>query len=367
MHKAPMAKLAYDLEGNTYEREMSDEQYWSEALLRSYRAGWRYWKMDWGDEGSSSVRNTITELAHKLVPDMWIEHAIFQDVIPTSDIFRSYDAFTLMAIPLTLSRLSEFLMYEPKNGYCGLINCEDEPYISAALGCVLGVMRHGMVGDLPNGEPDCSFPALHRNFKTKLTEVLRTVRWHRIAPAYGVNGKETFIDNRMLTDNWNVVSQKQEIEAWWKYKDGDKIEVSAPARISRGLVLPEVIPDSDGFVPYVIASRNPTGAVSIAILGRTEGRRYFVPRCDIVQDIGDAETVGLFGYYGSIKLVCSEKIRKIYMQDIAGDFAIDITDDCIMCDKEITICGELIEKIGTSCNGDGDTSEPGVVLRLVKA
>ncbi len=349
------------------DRDMSDSEYWTEALQRSYRAGWRYWKMDWGkDAGNAEIRQLVTELAHTLAPDMWIEHAIIPEVIPTSDTFRSYDAFTLMAIPLTLERLSQLLMYETQSGYKGLINCEDEPYIAAALGCVLGVMRHGMTGKLPNGEPDCSFPALHRNFKSKLTEVLRTVRWHRIAPAYAVSGKETFVDSERLYDNWDVVSQRSEIEYWWKYRDGDRIEKNAPARIVRGLTPTEVIPDGKGLVPYVIASRNPSGAVAVATLGRTLERSYTEVRCKLSQDIGDADTVGAFGYYDSLTLKCDKDIKQIYMQDLAGDFAYDITEDCIIFKNQATVSGELIEKIGTSFNAEGDTSEPGVVIRLVK-
>ncbi len=349
------------------ENDMTDEQYWTDALLRAYRAGWRYWKMDWGkDSGKAEIRQLVTELSHKLTPEMWIEHAIVPEVIPTSDTFRSYDAFTLMAIPLTLQRLAELLMNETQSGYGGLINCEDEPYIAAALGCVLGVMRHGMAGNLPNGEPDCSFPALHRNFKTKLTEVLRTVRWHRIAPAYGVSGKETFVDKEKLFDTWNIVSQKHEIEAWWKYCDGDKIEGSAPARIARGLVPPVVIPDESGCVPYVIASKNPSGAVSIATLGRTENRRYFLPKCLVTLEIDDADTIGVFGNYEYLTLVCTYEIKQIYMQDLAGDFAYDITADCKIEKNQITISGDIIEKIGCSCNPDGDTSEAGVIIKLIK-
>ncbi len=368
VQQAEMARLSYDSNGVSVLRDMSNEEYWKEALLRSYNAGWRYFKMDWGrDSGYADVRRLVTELSHKLTPDMWIEHAIVPEVIPESDTFRSYDAFTLMAIPLTLSRLAQFMVYETKDGYAGLINCEDEPYIAAAFGCVLGVMRHGMTGSLPNGEPDCSFPALHRNFKTKLTEVLRTVRWHRIAPAFRVSAKETFVDAQQLSDNWNVVAQKEEIEAWWKYVDGDRIEASAPARMSRAIALPEVKPDDKGYVPYVIASKNPNGAVSVATLGRTIDRRYFVPLCDITQDIGKADTVGVFGYYMSMTLkYTGKRPTKIYMQDLADDKAYDITDECRLDEGSITLSGELIKRIGCLCNADGDTSEPGVAVRLVR-
>ncbi len=364
--KAPIAKLKYDGD-KVVECDVDDEEYWRERVRRAYNAGWRYWKMDWGVcSRNVEVRRLVTEIAHKDAPDMWIEHALKPELIPCSDTFRSYDAFTLMAIPLTLDRLAQFFMYETEEGYCGLVNCEDEPYIAAALGCVLGVMRHGMVGNLPNGDPDCSFPALHRNFKTKLTEVIRTVRWHRIAPAFAVSAKNTRVDENRLCETWNVVSQKDEIEAWWKYVDGDTIERDAPARISRGLELAEVEPDKNGNVPFVISSKNPNGAVSVATLGRTAGHEYFIPRCAVAVDAGRADTFGVFGFYSCLTLK-AENISdntKVFIQDLAGDTACDITEDCKIKEGELTISGELIEKIGQSCNAEGDTSEPGVVIKL---
>ncbi len=360
--KAPIAHLKYNGD-KVVECDLDNEEYWRERVIHAYNAGWRYWKMDWGrDSGNVDIRRMITEIAHSEAPGMWIEHAIKSEIIPYSDTFRSYDAFTLMAIPLTLDRLSEFFMYETEEGYKGLVNCEDEPYIAAALGCVLGVMRHGMVGNLPNGEPDCSFPALHRNFKTKLTEIIRTVRWHRIAPAFAVSAKNTRVDENRLYETWNVVSQKDEIEAWWRYGDGDKIEKNAPARISRGLELPEVEPDGNGNVPFVISSKNPNGAVSVATLGRTAEHKYFIPRCNVTLDAGDSDTIGAFGFCKA--LILKSNKTTVLMQDLAGETAYDITNDCIIGNGSITIPGELIAEIGQSCNAEGDTSEPGVVIKL---
>ena len=368
VQKANMGIDVRKTNGNRNAKKMTDEDYWREAVLRCGRAGWRYWKMDWGKDASSpEVRNLVTELAHRYAPELYIEHAIAHKVIPVADVFRSYDAFTLMAIPLTISRMAKFLAYDTEAGYGGLVNCEDEPYVAAALGCTLGVMRHGMTGNLPNGSPDASFPALHRNFKTKLAEVVRTVRWHRIAPAFGACGKETLVDAEQLTDTWDVVSQPREIEAWWKYTDGSHIEESAPARMARRLPLADVTRDSEGERPFVISSRNPNGVVSVATLGRTAGRRYFLPRCEVTQEIGNADTVGLFGHYAAAVLKGSAitASTKVYMQDLAGDTAYDITEHCTVADGMLTIPGEYIDRIGTLANGAGDTSEPGVVVKLV--
>ncbi len=355
------------LEKSPLAREKDDDSYWRERLVRAQRNGWRYWKVDWGrDCGSIEARRRLNRLRDESAPGFIVEQAMLPGIIGESDVFRSYDAFTLMAYPLTLERLSQFLMYETKPGCGGIVNCEDEPYIAAALGCALGVMRHGMVGSLPNGKPDCSFPAMHRDFKSKLAEVTRCVRWHRIAPAFGVKASETHIDANRLTDDWRVVSRESEIEAWWKYVDGDLIEKSAPARISRRVALPEVTPDASGYVPYVIASSGSPEVASVATLGRTHEREYFVPRCDVTLEAGKANTIGIFGYYATLT-VKSEAMKvgsRVLMQDLAGDCAYDVTERCEISDGALKLPGELIARVGTEANPNGDTSEPGVVVRI---
>lgn len=355
VEKSPLAK------------EKTDEEYWSERLKWSENAGWLYWKLDWGrDCNSYKVRRLITDLRHRHAPHIIAEQAIVPEMIPFADSYRTYDVFTLLAIPITMEKLGYDFKFDAADGYLGYINCMDEVYTAAALGCAIDVTRHNMTGPLPDGNPDPSFPALHRNLKTKTDEVTRTVRWHRIAPAFSVNGSETFIDEKKLTDYWEVIDQKSEIEAWWKYKDGDRIERSGPARISRGLEPAEVSPDEDGFVPFVVSALHPCGAASIATLARTQGRRYFNPICDVVQNIKDAHTIGIFGYYGSLTLKGSaiKKGSRVLMQDLLSDKAYDVTDLCRTENGSLYIPGSLITELGTSCNHEGDTSEPGVVVEI---
>ena len=80
-------------------------------------------------------------------------------------------------------------------------------------------------------------------------------------------------------------------------KDG-VLTRSAPAGIARGCKLPKAKPDANGDVPYVIASKNPDGAFSVATLGRTKGREYRIPRCEVAVDTADADMIGVFGEYG---------------------------------------------------------------------
>ena len=142
---------------------------------------------------------------------------------------------------------------------------------------------------------------------------------------------------------------------------------TATARISRRCSLPEVMPDTNGNVPFIVAAKNPTGAFSIVTAGRTIGRDYFIPKCDISAEIGNCDTIGVFGEYGTLTLSTSfDKICRVLMQDLASDTAYDITDLVTFSGSKLTIPGELIEKIGTSAQPKGDTSEPGVVIKLVR-
>lgn len=352
--------------------EKTDEEYWSERLKWSDRAGWLYWKCDWGaDCNRYEIRKLITDLRFKYAKNLTVEQAMTVDIIPYSDAYRTYDVFTLLAIPITMQKLAADLVYDVAPGHLGYINCMDEVYTAAALGCAIDVTRHDMTGAdgtgiLPDGRPDPSFPNLHRRLKTKTREVTRTVRWHRIAPAFSVNGSETFIDTNMLRDYWDVVDQKSEIEAWWKYVDGDRIEREGPARICRGLSPTEIEPDSEGFVPFAVSALHPCGAASIATLARTQGRRYFTPLCNVTQDVKDAELIGVFGYYKSLTLTGTavKSSSRILMQDICAERAYDVTALCEVSDGKLIIPGELITAVGTEMNTEGETAEPGVVIKI---
>ncbi len=344
------------------------EEYWKKRLIDADRAETDYWKIDWGEDGSKfEVRQMITELKRQYAPKLFAEQAGIRELVPKSDVFRTYDVIAIMSIPMTLPRLADTLSFDAEEGRPALVNCEDEVYIAAALGCTMGVMRQPMAGVLPNGNPDPSFPNLHRNLKTKMCEVTRAVRWHRIAPAFAVNGSETKVSDEILTDSWNVVNQSEEIEAWWKFKDGDVIEKSAPSSISRGLPLPIVTSDVDGKIPYTVSAKNPNGAASIATLGRTEKREYKIPECDIIFDTENAEIFGIFGEYKAltVKSLAVKTASRILAQDLAGDFCFDITEDIKIGEGFFVLNGKIISEIGTSCNPDGDTSEPGMLVKIV--
>ncbi len=351
------------------------DEYWTTRLKEADASGFAYWKVDWGAESrSAEFRKMLTEKARKYAPNLTVEQAMIPEIIPVSDVFRTYDVPEIMSVPMTMAKLKDTLTAgKTEEGYRGLIDCEDEAYMAAAGGMAMGIMRHPYSGPMPDGKPDMSFPECHRNVKTKIYEVIRAARFHRMAPAFGIDSENTFIDTEMLTDNWRFENYEAELEAWWlktehfKGKINDDVtEKSAPARISRNCIPPEVIPDKNGDVPYMISAKNPNGVYSIATLGRTKGRRYFIPRCDVTAKIGESDTVGAFGEYKNLILETEKQnIKGVYMQDLAADTATDITEDIKFSNGNIIIPGELIEKVGTSAQPSTDTSEPGVVIKLV--
>ncbi len=342
--------------------EKSAEKYWIKRLKWCQSAGFSYWKVDWGEKAKDlEFRRMLTNLQRQYAPDVVIEHAMLADAIGFGEVFRTYDVPAIMSIPMTMQKTADCLTHTDG----GMINCEDEVYTAAAIGCVMGVMRHQMCGDLPNGEPDLSFPAMHRNIKTKTAEILRAVRWHRMAPAFGVTVDDVWVSKERLTDYWDIESQHAEFEKWWGFKDGERVEKTAPSAIARGTALPKIKPDKNGLVPFAVSSKNPNGIISVATLGRTQGREYILPQCEVKIDGGNAEMFGIFGEYDRLIINTERESGRIYIQDIASDAAADITDKVEFADNRLVINGKIIHDFGTAENSVGDTSEPGVVLKII--
>ena len=77
------------------------------------------------------------------------------------------------------------------------------------------------------------------------------------------------------------------------------------------------------------------------------------------------QTVGVFGEYEELILETSRThISHVWMQDLAGEEAFDITDDVCIRGGSIQISGALIHAVGTMAQPEGDTSEPGVLIVL---
>ena len=240
--------------------------------------------------------------------------------------------------------------------------------MGAALGCAIGIMRHPLVGNLPDGRQDFAFPPVTRDLKHCLNEVERGVLWHRVAPPFRVDGKVT-VDTNQLTDTWCFHSG----ESWVHTEANTWVTNSAPARITRGgLPLPEVR-ITDGELPFVIASRNPNGVGTVATLGRTfsttsTNRHYRTPPADITLDLGTVPSrIGVFGKYASLTFRFNQPVAgsTIFAQDILAKEAKDITKEIHIEGNTLTIPGSVIKKVGLEAATPGDKSDPGMVLAIV--
>lgn len=359
-------------ESKQIDKDLSENEYWQKRLTEADKSGFSYWKVDWGNKATDyKFRKMLTETAHSYAPNLIIEHAIIPKILPYCDVYRTYDVPAVTSIPMTMQKLAD-IFNGNSTEKLGLINCEDEAYIAAAGGFTMGIMRHPYSGPFMNGKADMSFPEIGRNLKTKTCEVTRAVRWHRMAPAFKMSPASVRISENILQDNWRFVLKEQEIESWWLDNElfskdlfGDTVKKSAPQQLAVNCGFAKSSSDENGNIPYIVSSKNPNGVFSVATLGRTVGREYFVPKCDITIDIGNSSLLGIFGEYKTLYVKTGIKhIKEILMQDIADDFAYDITSEVKFFDDGFLISGEIIHKIGTLAQGEDDTSEPAVAVKL---
>lgn len=368
------------------------EQYYRERFDWSREAGIEYWKVDYGTFGDEhwfrkmlsdlsreSNSGVVVENARNSAPtndyecpwdiDIYHETGKFAEwgngsvlekttnMIGYSDAFRTYDVTAHLSVPTTLDRAAQQLAVtsENKENNC-ILNTEDEMYIGAALGCAIGIMRHPQWMDLKGNNYD-PFDA-----RKRITEIVRAVRWQRIAPAFGTGSTPVQLDDNHLTDSWKF----EKGDTWASWFDGREVIQKAPARVARGMDLPEVT--SEGEVPYVIASRHPNGAVSVATLPRVSSHKsLYHPEADVtLNDLEPDFPIGVFGRYKNLILSFKNLPEDItvYAQDLAADKAINITLDIEIANNRLTLPGELLNKIGTEANRTDDLSEPGLVLKI---
>ena len=84
----------------------STEDYWISRLKAAQKAGFSYWKVDWGKKASDAeFRKALSRLARIYAPELTLENAMLEEVIPYSDAFRTYDVPALMSIPMTMEKI----------------------------------------------------------------------------------------------------------------------------------------------------------------------------------------------------------------------------------------------------------------------
>jgi len=381
------AHTSFESKGLKYTAK-EEESFFRERLKWSKVAGIQYWKVDYGAKaGDIKFREMLTRLAHEEYPALWIEHGrsgspfndqecpydppgtmtgsfkqwnngkallFTHDLLNFTDVLRTYDVSAQLSIPTTLDRVAQILnSFTSKPNSRGIINCEDEPYIAAVLGCASGIMRHPAFLDYPGFEYD------PLQVKKQMDASIRSVRWQRMSPAFSVGSGETNIDTVNNIDYWNF--KPGQTWAYWMF--GKTVSQIAPARVARGMNLPIV--KSDSINPYVICSRFPNGNYAVGTMLRTDSVKGFIyPLADVAIQCDQLAPVGIFGNFKSLTIYYNPEInfKQVFMQDLAGDKAIDITDLITRDKKSIKLSGELLTLVGLSAAEKNDVSEPGSLL-----
>jgi hypothetical protein len=359
------------------------EDYWTERMEWCRDAGVHYWKVDWGRHAhSAEFRKMLTLLAAKIAPELIIEHAFccgpvnafgnnprlrgtrfaesnpkiieMADVFRFSEVFRTYDAIYQLSTPITLDRAAFLLAREG-----GIINCEDDLYLAAALGCTSGVMRsrHWETYPLVRYDP--------WDERLRLDEVLRMTRLQRITPAFA--GGTLATSETVLKDQWSFEMG----DGWFGEAIGETVTQAAPAIVARNLPLPEVLMSESGsMAPYVVASKNPNGAVCVASLGRVAPVNKIVwPAARVTLNLDQLPAyLGVLGNYEELALRISNPSQpvRVFAQDLAGDEALDVTAQVEWCNGIMRIPGSLIMREGLSAATPLDPSQPGVILMFAE-
>ncbi len=361
-----------------------------DRLRWSRDAGIGYWKVDYGRRSTPTYRQVISEMALEEAPSLVIEHArllgplndepvpgdattgtrsgeyprwaagrVLQEslrLIEFSNTFRTCAVTGHLGLPTTLDRVASLLAASEEriNQPC-LLNCEDEPYIAAVLGCTLGLTRHSAWTDpLARGYNPRE---LHR----RLDAVTRAIRWQRMAPPFPAGSGDVDLDRERLVDSWTF----REGETWLSTVHGKTVRQSAPARVTRNMPLPQVGGPNR---PFVLAAMYPNDSVAIATLPRVQADEGFsYPLADVTLTLEALRPlVGIFGRYRSLTLRTPAlgKAPRLMAQDLAGDEPVDITPRVMVTATEVVIPGDVIHEVGLMAARPGDISDPGMVLRL---
>ncbi len=337
-------------------------EYWQERLEWSKYAGVCYWKVDWGFLSDPEYRDLLTELSAKVYPELHIEQtktnpplngvlgtnanrftdspnqraARTERNYATSHVFRTYDVTDdHLSATTTLDRLS-FLFSRERGGF---INCEDEMYIGAALGCAVGIMRS-------------PFGAKKYQFCRRLQEVNAAIRWLSIAPPFA--GGPYAESDALLTDCCHF----EKGDTWYADAIGKTITQAAPAVMARNTELPTV--QGSEKAPFVIASRNPNGAYAVAAVRRYQ---HFndTDAPDVTCNIKDAKTVGCFGRFASLTLQTETPVTRVVAQDLINMTSQDITNQITRTQNALVIDGKALASL---CKIN-DESESAVMLSLI--
>lgn len=349
-----------------------------ELLRRCGNAGVRYWKVDLGDRDFNLVRardesRIALTLEHvhgelpvngdwaadgRFGPQAWNSRRM--QILRHTDVYRTYDVTSILSLSTTLDRVSELLQTAAGHPELdSLLNVEDEVYVAAVLGCTMGVMRHPLRGLRPAGDPDLFFNG-PRRAKQRIDEVVRALRWQRIAQPYPSGLGFFQAGAEILRDGWKFNPG----ETWQRELLGATVWQAAPAILARNINLPEVSGSAQR--PFVFAARFPNGAVAIGAQERTQpGRAWYMPPCDVGLQVADAlGPFGIFGEYRTLTLEFSKPVsgKRVLAQDLAGNNAADITALVNFAGNKVHFDGGLLRRVGLRHGTPGDLSSPAVAV-----
>lgn len=354
------------------------KSYWLERISWCKYAGVEYWKVDWGEYShNGKFRKLLTDLAKENYPELIIEHSFCSGPINNysenmdknrftdwkevydksieftkfSQVFRSYDVTAQLSIPTTIDRIVSLFT----NNSC-VINCEDELYMGAALGCTIGIMRsnHWITIDGMDYDP------WHQHMR--MNEAIRAINWQRIAPAFASDKIQC--SDIILSDTWYF----NEGDSWFNLATGKTLTQSAPSIVARNMELPKIttIMDLDK-LPYVVSARNPNGAVSVATLGRIINNTIVHNTISITIELDEIpEFLGLFSQF-DLEIVTKSKvnINQVYAQDLSGTIAYEISNEIIVSEKTILLKNDIFLNKKFYNNQNNDFSDRGIVLKFL--
>lgn len=321
--------------GEDFEKPVKETlPYWRAMLERSKYAGVAYWKVDWGRRAyTPEDRRLISELAREVYPELVVEHAICCWLISEkdadygrfardeaykrgvafaefSDVLRTYDVSAQLSVSTTLDRVAGVLPTAS-----ALLNCENEAYMGAALGMAVGIMS---APDTLGGQ-----------------HMVAAVRWHRVAPAFS-GGSARFSDE-VLDEYYDFAPGS----TWASFLFNRRVHQAAPAVIARNTELPQVT--SEGECPFVVASHNPKGAYSVAVLPRRLGETICSSAAVTCTVDGAPSDIGAFGEFSTLTLRLQATPSRVVMQDLITEETWDISKDLMLRDT-LCIPGEILSR-----------------------
>ena len=94
-----------------------EEEYWKRRIKAANAAGFDYWKVDWGKEDRNGEwRRKLTAIGKRYAPHLYIEHALQNEFIEFSDVFRTYDVENITAQPITIRRICDIFLGSLRTG-----------------------------------------------------------------------------------------------------------------------------------------------------------------------------------------------------------------------------------------------------------